>query len=250
MRKCACSCSIYIFILLRACLSKLRVYIDNERRNSLKAKQIILLVTFMIFSGNALAAEKLTVGEFSSGNLSGWEQKSFSGTTVYNIVNESGRKVLKANSNSTASGLVKKIKVDLNKTPVLNWSWKIDAQLKGLNEQSKQGDDYAARVYVIIDGGLFPWNSKALNYVWSSNQVRGATWGNAFLPKNAKMMAVKGQQDRAGVWQYEKRNVKLDFKKLYGKNLSKIDAVAVMTDTDNSKRKVTASYGDIFFTAQ
>jgi hypothetical protein len=213
-------------------------------------KLIVPLVTLMLLSGNALAADKLQVGEFSSGGLAGWDQKSFSGATVYNIVNESGRKVLKANSNSTASGLVKRIKVDLNKTPFLNWSWKIDAQLKDLNEQSKQGDDYAARIYVIVDGGFFPWNSKAMNYVWSSNQARGTEWGNAYLPKNAKMTAVRGQQDRAGVWQNEKRNVKQDFKKLYGKNILKIDAVAVMTDTDNSKGKVTATYGDIFFTAQ
>lgn len=213
-------------------------------------KQIAPLVTSMLLSGNTLATDKLPIGEFSAGSLAGWDQKSFSGTTRYNIVAESGRKVLKANSNSSASGLVKKLKVDLNKTPFLNWSWKIDSQLKGLNEQSKQGDDYAARLYVIVDGGFIPWNSKAMNYVWSSNQARGAEWGNAFLPKNAKMTAVRGQQDRAGVWQNEKRNVKQDFKKLYGINLSKIDAVAVMTDTDNSKGKVTATYGDIFFTAQ
>jgi len=213
-------------------------------------KQIAQLITVLLISGNVLANDKLSVGDFSSGNLTGWKQKSFSGTTQYNIVAEAGRKVLKASSNKTASGLVKRIKVDLNKTPFLNWSWKIDGQLKGLNEQSKAGDDYTARVYVIIDGGLFPWNSKALNYVWSSNQNRGGTWGNAFLPKNAKMTAVRGQQDRDGVWQNEKRNVKLDFQKLYGKNLSKIDAVAVMTDTDNSQRKITASYGDIYFTAK
>ncbi len=219
-------------------------------RNLHMIKQILQLVTVIAISSNALAADRLPIGQFSSGDLAGWEQKSFSGTTVYNIVSDSGRKVLKATSNSSASGLVKKIKVDLNKTPVLNWSWKIDTQLKGLNEQSKAGDDYAARIYVIIDGGLFPWNSKAMNYVWSSNQARGATWGNAFLPKNAKMMAVKGQKGPVGAWQYEKRNVKEDFRKLYGKDLSKIDAVAVMTDTDNSKRKMTAAYGDIFFTEQ
>ncbi len=213
-------------------------------------KQIVQLITLLLISCNLLANDKLPVGDFSSGSLTGWEQKSFSGTTQYNIVDQAGRKALKASSDKTASGLVKRIKVDLNKTPFLNWSWKIDGQLKDLNEQSKNGDDYTARVYVIIDGGLFPWNSKALNYVWSSNQARGTTWGNAYLPKNAKMTAVRGQQDRAGVWQNEKRNVKLDFQKLYGKNLSKIDAVAVMTDTDNSKRKITATYGDIFFTAK
>ena len=213
-------------------------------------KQLIKFIALISISGSALAVDKLPVGQFSTGALAGWEQKSFSGTTNYTIAAEEGRKILKASSNKAASGFFRKIKVDLNKTPVLNWSWKIDNQLKGLNEQSKQGDDYAARIYVIVDGGFFPWNSKAMNYVWSSNQGRGTSWSNAYLPKNAKMTAVRGTQDGPGVWQNEKRNVKQDFKRLYGIDLSRIDAVAVMTDTDNGKGKVTASYGDIFFTAQ
>lgn len=220
----------------------------NWRKKMLKT--IIPLTALMIVASNAIAADKLAVGEFSTKGTAGWEQKSFSGTTTYNIVNEAGKKVLKASSNKSASGLVRRINVDLNKTPVLNWSWKIDKQLTGLNEQSKQGDDYAARIYVIVDGGFFPWKSKAMNYVWSSNQARGTSWGNAFLPKNAKMTAIRGNQDRAGVWHAEKRNVKADFKRLYGIDLNRIDAVAVMTDTDNAQGQVTASYGDISFTAQ
>ena len=209
---------------------------------------IALLVS--AYAPLAWSSDSVKVGEFSSGKLDGWDKKAFSGQTQYSIVSEGARKVLKATSNQSASGLAKRVKVDLTKTPYLNWSWKINQQLKGLNEQSKQGDDYAARIYVIVDGGLFPWNSKALNYVWSSNQARGANWGNAFLPKNAKMTAVRGKQDPVGVWQTEKRNVRADFKKYYGIDLNSIDGVAVMTDTDNGKGQAVAVYGDVFFSSK
>ncbi len=69
----------------------------------------------------------------------------------------------------SASGLFKKIHIDLNKTPYFNWSWKIDRSLKGLNERSKEGDDYAARICVVKKHALFFWKTRALNYVWSSN---------------------------------------------------------------------------------
>lgn len=213
-------------------------------------KNIIPWCAALLLASNAYAGTTVSVGEFSKGELSGWEPKAFSGTTRYELVREGNNTILKASSNQAASGLGRKIKVDLTKTPVLNWAWRVDGKLEGLDEQSKAGDDYAARVYVIVDGGLLPWNSKAVNYVWSSNQPRGASWDNAYLPNNAKMTAVRGQQDNVGGWVREKRNVRADFKRLYGIDVTEIDGVAIMTDTDNGKGQVTAAYGDIFFTAQ
>lgn len=204
----------------------------------------------LLLSGSVVAQGNVPVGEFSKGQLTGWERKAFSGTTQYQLVKEGNNTILKATSNSSASGLGRKMRIDLTKTPVLNWSWRVDNKLEGLDEQSKQGDDYAARIYVVLDGGLLVWNTKALNYVWSGNQPRGTTWGNAFVPNNARMLAVRGQQDSVGGWVREKRNVRADFKRIYGQDITHIDGVALMTDTDNSKRQASAGYGDIFFSAQ
>ena len=213
------------------------------------ASAMLLVVSFS--TTNVMADNtRVPVATFSKGDLQGWDPKSFSGKTQYQLVQEGTQKVLKADSRKAASGLGKRIKIDLTKTPVMNWMWRIDGKLDGLNEQSKAGDDYAARVYVIVDGGILPWNTKALNYVWSSNQPRGAVWNNAFLPKNAKMTAVRGTQDKVGSWVREKRNVRADFKQIFGRDITEIDGVAIMTDTDNSQSSVGAAYGDIFFTAQ
>ena len=203
-----------------------------------------------LLTGIALANSRLDVTNFADNGLRGWEQKSFVGETAYELVTDNGGTALLATSDATASGLGKKIRVDLEKTPHLNWTWKVNNKLPGIDETSKSGDDYVARLYVVKSGGALIWKTKALNYVWSSNQPQGATWKNAYQPKNAAMLAVRGQEDQAGQWVSEKRNVREDMKRAFGKDFDKIDAIAIMTDTDNSGAKASAVYGDIFFSAE
>lgn len=201
-----------------------------------------------LLSTSLMAAEpKVLIGDFASQQLKAWEPKVFKGQTQYQLVQEGQGWMLKAKAKASASGLTRKIKVDLTKTPFLNWSWRVDQALPLLKEQTKAGDDYAARIYVIVDGGLLVWNSKAVNYVWSGSSARGSAWGNAYLPKNAQMLAVRGKQDKTGVWVTEKRNVRADFQNLLGVDIQAIDGVALMSDSDNSGAETAASYGDIFF---
>lgn len=213
-------------------------------------RKTVVVVGLLLSTWVGADSPVVPVGEFSRGQLQGWEAKVFSGKTDYQLVKENGQTVLKASSQSAASGLTRKIRIDLDKTPFLNWSWRVDKRLGKQDEQTKAGDDYAARLYVVVDGGLLVWRSKAVNYVWSSNQTRGKAWGNAFLPDNAKMLAVRGVQDKPGGWVQEKRNVKADFKTLFGEDIRYIDGVALMTDTDNGKGEVTAAYGDVFFSGK
>ncbi len=208
------------------------------------------LLCCSLITGVALASTRLDVTSFKDNGLDGWEQKSFVGETDYQLVTDNGSTALLATSEGSASGMGKKIRVDLNKTPYLNWTWKINNKLDGLDETSKSGDDYVARLYVVKSGGALIWKTKALNYVWSSNQAQGATWKNAYQPKNAAMLAVRGQEDQAGQWVTEKRNVREDLKQAFGKDFDKIDAIAIMTDTDNSEASASALYGDIFFSAE
>ena len=193
------------------------------------------------------AGEKLMIGSFSSGSLDHWESKEFKGQTKYQIINFAGTRVLKAESTDNASGLFKEQRIDLQRTPFLNWSWRIENRLGNINEQAKSGDDYAARVYVIVSGGLTFWRTKAINYVWASTSPKGKIWPNAFAGNHAMMIALRSSSDQANTWYTEKRNILADLKQQFGEKLRYIDAVAIMTDTDNAHGKVTAYYGDIYF---
>lgn len=214
-------------------------------------KHIIAACSLLLsFVASGFASETLVVGEFSSESLSNWEEKEFDGTTQYSLVDQDGVSVLKAKSDGGASGLVKEIEVNIRDYPYLNWRWKTQTSLSSLDETTKKGDDYVARVYVVKSGGFFFWKTIALNYVWSSNPASASytsAWPNAFAGDNAQMLAIRGSGDSVGEWRSEKRNVYEDFKALFGEDIEQIDAIAIMTDTDNSKGSAIAYYGDIFF---
>ncbi|MEF8792692.1 DUF3047 domain-containing protein [Thiohalorhabdus sp.] len=194
----------------------------------------------------ALPADRLWVGRFSQDGLEAWQEKVFDGHTAYRLVTEDGREVVRADSNGSASGLYREIKVDLDRTPYLEWSWKVAADLGSPAERTRGGDDYPARVYVIFSGGIAFWRTKTISYVWSSAQPRGTTWSSAYTDQ-ARMVAVRGEGAATGRWHRERRDVAADYRALFGGEAGEVDAVAVMTDTDNTGKRVTAFYGDIHF---
>lgn len=222
----------------------------RDYRKNWKATMKILATLFSVFLASNVSATdtRVPIGEFSQGRLDAWENKGFKGETLYRLQTIDGVMALKAESRAAASGLYKEQHVDLEKTPFLNWSWRIGNRLNGLNEQSKAGDDYAARVYVIISGGLAFWRTRAINYVWTGSTAKDTVWPNAFAGDHAMMLALRGPEAPLNTWLHEKRNVRDDLRRLQGgEDIRYIDAVALMTDADNSGGRVLAYYGDIWF---
>ena len=218
--------------------------------------QWIVLLFSAIVCLNVGASTNLTA--LNDNGIQRWEPKVFSGESIYTVAEYKGQLALKALSNSSASGLVLKDKIDLTITPYINWSWLIEKKLTQLNERSKNGDDFVARIYVVIDVGLMVWKTKSLSYVWSSNQDKGLVWDNPFAGSRAKMMSIRGQESKKGQWYEEKRNVYQDLIDTFGDKGSEtanrkaykyIDIIAIMTDTDNSEKEAESYYGEIVFSA-
>lgn len=203
----------------------------------------------LLFCAGPARAETLQVGSFSSGDLSGWEVKSFKGETRYELVRDGGVTVLQASADGTASGRFRKIRVDLAKTPVLRWRWKVEAPYRGNDEDARAGDDFPVRIYVVVERGPLGLRSRALNYVWASGKPVGARWPNPFTSQ-AMMLAVDSGDARAGSWVSHQRNVRDDLRAAFGEDFTGIDAVAVMTDGDNGARQGRAWYGDISFSSE
>jgi len=236
-------------------------YKQSYHGSVLSAIWCVLLANSVAISNVQAASEQLTpvppvqetlsIGLFSEGELDGWQVKEFAGHTDYKIITEanSAKQVLMANSHHSASGLFKEQRIDLQKTPYLNWSWKTMHLYENINENEKQGDDFVARLYIVLDGGLFIWNTRALNYVWSSSFAKGDSWSNPYTDK-ATMLAVESGEKNLGQWVSYQRNVRDDLKTIVGKEVRYIDAIAVMSDSDNAGQQATTYYGDIYFSAQ
>ena len=210
----------------------------------------IFLLAALLLQTLPAVADTVTVGAFSSGDLAGWEDKSFKGQTRYELVpGPDGKTVLQASTDGAASGRFRKVRVDLAKTPVLNWSWKVDAPYRDNDESTKSGDDFPVRVYVVVERGPLGMLTRALNYVWASSKPVGARWPNPFTGQ-AMMLAVDSGAAKAGAWVSHKRNARDDLRAAFGDDIGEIHAVAVMTDGDNGNRRARAWYGDIFFTSE
>ena len=204
----------------------------------------LVLFAAALFAALPLRAEPLVLGRFSAGDTEGWQVRDFEGETRYRIVEAGGTRVLEAESDSAASSFYLEREIDLAARPVLEWRWRIEAPLRVPDERVRAGDDFAARVYVVAPGeGLFAL-PVAISYVWSGGAPVGADWPNPFTSK-VRMVAVESGAARAGAWRSYRRNVREDFRRLFGREVDELEGVAVMTDADNSRQRARAWYGDI-----
>ena len=204
-------------------------------------------LVLLLFGAFGAGAENVSV--LRDGEVGGWEEKVFSGKTTYDTVRIDGRAVVRATSRGTASGLFRKQRIDLEKTPILEWTWRVEGTLGDIDERTREGDDYSARVYIIRSDSVFFWRTRAVNYVWASTRTVGETWPNAYTD-GARHIAVRSGDEHAGRWLDERRNVRADFRALFGKDIRHIDAIAIMSDTDNSGSAALAYYGDITFRSE
>ncbi len=211
-------------------------------------KFIVLLFSLLIFSKFSFA-ESLKVFEFSKTELSQLKVRKVRGAdnkTVYSIGSNENGNYLKAVAENAGSGLGKEIKIDLNKTPFINITWKIEQDLSGINEKTKKGHDFAARVFAVKKTGATPLSNRAINYVFSSNVEVGENWPSPYTKKSIDNV-LSTTKENLNKWVTVKANVKEDFKKFHDLNVDELDGLAIMSDTDNSKLKSVAYYQNIYF---
>ena len=213
-----------------------------------------LVISFIcvIFFFQPLFAEQIKVFEFTEKELSELKVRKVRGAdnkTIYTLGSNKNGNYYKAIADNAASGLGKEIKIDLNKTPFLNITWKVEQDLKGIKENTKKGHDYAARVFAIKKTGATPLSNRAINYVFSSNNEIGKNWPSPYTKKSIDNI-LSTTNENMNEWVTVKSNVKEDFKKFHDLDVNEIDGIAIMTDTDNSKLKAITYYQNIFFSSE
>lgn len=213
---------------------------------------INFILLFWIFLCLTLKAETVSVFEFTEkefATLKVRKVRGAKGETEYSIGSNENGQFLRAEAKGTASGLGQKVKIDLNKTPFINITWKIEKDLKGIDEKSKKGHDYAARVFVVKKTGLTPLSNKAVNYVFSSNNSVNESWRSPYT-KSSIDYVLSTTKDNLNEWVTVKANVKEHFKKLHDLNVEELTGVAIMTDTDQTKIKAISYYQNIYFSSE
>ena len=195
---------------------------------------------------------EIKVFEFTEIELSELEVRKVRGAekkTIYTVgINENGS-FYKAVADNAASGLGKEVKIDLNKTPFINITWKIEKDLPGIKENTKKGHDFAARVFAVKKTGATPLSNRAINYVFSSNNEIGFNSTSPYTKKSVDNVLAT-TKNNLNEWITVKSNVKEDFKRFHDLDVNELDGLAIMSDTDNSKMRAVAYYQNIYFSTE
>ena len=212
-------------------------------------KKIILICSIYIFLIQPTFAERIDVFNFTSEELKVLKVKRVKGLTTWTLGNNESGNFIKSEAEGKGSGLGKEVKIDLQNTPFINITWKVEKDLSGIDERSKKGHDYAARVFVIKKTGSTALSNRAINYVFSSNNDIDDNWRSPYTKKSIDYV-LSSTKDHLNEWITVKANVKKHFKELHDLNVDELSGVAIMTDTDNSKLKAIAYYQNIYFSSE
>ena len=214
--------------------------------------KFIKIIAIYLLIMSSVFAEKLMVFDFTEDELNLLEVRKVRGAdakTLYSIGSNENGNYLKAEAVNAASGVGKEIKINLDKTPFINITWKIEKDLKGIKENTKKGHDFAARVFVIKKTGATPLSNRAINYVFSSNSNVGETWPSPYTKKSIDSV-LASTKSNLNEWVTVKANVKEDFKKFHDLDVEELSGIAIMADTDNSKLTAVSYYQNIFFSSE
>ena len=204
---------------------------------------------YIMFMSGVVHSSEVIIFEFTEKELSELQVRKVRGAdnkTVYTIGSNKNGNFYKAVADNAASGLGKEVKIDLNKTPFINITWKIEKDLPGIRENTKKGHDFAARVFAVKKTGSTPLSNRAINYVFSSNSDIGLNWPSPYTKKSIDNI-LASTKNNFNEWVTVKANVKEDFKKFHNLDVNELDGLAIMSDTDNSKMKAIAYYQNIYF---
>ena len=214
--------------------------------------KIILKIFILIFILSGLTfANEVKIFKFTESELSKLDVRKVRGAdnnTNYTVGSNENGNYLKAIANNAASGLGKEVKINLNKTPIINITWKVEKDLPGIKENTKKGHDFAARVFVIKKTGATPLSNRAINYVFSSNNEVGFNSPSPYTKKSIDNVLATTKEN-LNKWVTVKANVKEDFKKFHNLDVNELDGLVIMSDTDNSKLEAITYYQNIYFSA-
>ena len=188
--------------------------------------------------------------------------------TEYVLVEEAGRTVLLARAQASASGIIRELRIDPRRHPVLAWSWKVLRALERSDLSTRAGDDFPARLYVTFDVDIESLSAAermrigaarmlygpdvpvaALCYVWDTKAAPGTFAPSAYTDR-VRIVVVDSGTRNLGRWLRYERNVLDDFRKAFGGEAPPIRATIVSTDTDNTGEAAETYYGDVEFRAR
>ena len=226
-----------------------------------------------VLAGSAVAAfaqPAASIAAFSAATAGGaipaaWRRVAIPNvkSPEFTLADDAGRTVLRVRAESAAGSLAHDLSAAPAATPMLSWRWKVERSLERAAWGIRDGDDFAARVYVTFDVpvdaltlleraklalGRFLYGddlpTAALCYVWASGVAVGTTGWSPYTER-VRIVVVESGDAHAGQWVSETRDLEADFRAAFGGAAPRVTAVLVASDTDQTRADAVAWFGDL-----
>lgn len=223
------------------------------KETGMQRRRPCLIAVVLLATAQAAGAEQVLLHEnFEAGLSDQWVERGFPSIARRNRfsveVEADGNHYLKVISDDSTSGKGVRLNFDPMRCRTVSWRWKVTNVIPTADLRKKDGDDAAAKLYVVLDGPS-PWNpldKRLLIYVWDNQLPVGTVLPNAWEPEKARMIVLESGPKKAGQWINEQVDLVDDYRRAFsGEDPLAVEALAFMADTDNTSSRVSAGFDDL-----
>ncbi|MCM8536512.1 MAG: DUF3047 domain-containing protein [Lentisphaeraceae bacterium] len=175
-----------------------------------------------------------------------WEPKIKRGkarTKVY-LDDKLKTKVLRVQSNQDSYYFQKSLSLDLSKIEKVQWQWKVTRHPAGGDVRRGSKDDQAAQILFAFEG------RNLISYIWDPTAPKDYV-KDASIPfiVSQKVFVIQSGSDKKDLnkWFSITRDVRADYKKLYGKEAPKLAGVAIQINSQHTESFCEAHISPITF---
>jgi Protein of unknown function (DUF3047) len=184
---------------------------------------------------------------------SGWTGEAFARRATYDFTIEqfAGRGVLHLESRNEHSTIARDItgKVNLKKTPILEWTWKATILPTGGDLRRKETTDMAAQLYVVWPRFPELLRSRIIGYVWDA-ATPVTTIVKSQKTGTVTFVVMRSGSGDLGKWLTEHRNVAEDYVKIFGEFPDGPKAITISIDSNDTRSMAESFMGPIVFRAR
>jgi hypothetical protein len=216
-------------------------------RSLILSLAVVCAIACPLRAGTA-GAPSMTVDDFSDEPLerfpTRWQSRDpKTAERVYTVTAENGQRFLKAVAQAQAAQIGIPVKTTVDEYPALSWRWRVAEFPTGSCEREKATNDSAAGVYVVFKGSFGGLVPRAIKYVWSAREPRGAAFPSPGY-STAQIVVLESGTEAAGEWRTETVNIATDYRRLFQADPPEVQGIAVLTDADDTGTRAVADYAD------
>ena len=195
----------------------------------------------------------------------GWQEVLIPGkrATEYTWELFDGRRAIAARSEGSASMMRRKVNVAPDRLAGIAFSWQVTELMAGAHVGYSDAEDAPARVLLAFAGDVSTLPARTrmmfelaqaltgeappyatLMYVWDAKAPVDSVIVNPRTDRIRKIVVDSGPTELKR-WREHRRDVAADFRRAFGEEPGPLVAIAVMTDSDNTRSRSRAWYGPI-----